>query len=70
MAINWTEAQIEEIVQKVVSQFKPDAPAAEAKTWTPTSYLGRPYVGIFDEMKDAIAAAEVGYPGIILIFLH
>ena len=61
MAINWTEAQIEEIVQKVVSQFKPAAETAESKTWTPTSYLGRPFVGIFDEMKDAIAAAEVGY---------
>ena len=60
MAINWTEAQIEEIVKKVVAEVKKPAEVSNA-TYTPTSYCGREYVGIYEDMKDAIAAAEAGY---------
>ena len=59
MTINWTDAQIEQVVQQVVAQIR--AQEAPKATYTPTSYCGRPFVGIYEDMHDAIAAAEAGY---------
>ncbi|MBE6654666.1 MAG: aldehyde dehydrogenase EutE [Ruminococcaceae bacterium] len=63
MAINWTDAQIEEIVKMVVSQI-----GGEAKKETPAfdseSYNGRKFIGIFEDMNDAINAANAGYKAI------
>ncbi len=62
MAINWTEAQIEEIVASVVRELCPSAPSPAASVkWDAGSYGGRALVGIYTEMKDAIEAAERGY---------
>ena len=59
MAINWTEAQIEEIVKAVIANVKTEeAPSA---TWNATSYCGRSFIGVYEKMEDAIAAAEDGY---------
>ncbi|MCQ2385140.1 MAG: aldehyde dehydrogenase EutE [Clostridia bacterium] len=63
MAINWTDAQIEEIVKTVVAGLKQETGTASA-AWTPTSYCGRPFIGIFEKMEDAIAAAEAGYKAV------
>ena len=63
MAINWTEAQIEEIVNKVLSQVKQESVATN-KAWDSTSYCGRKLIGIFEDMNDAIDAASAGYRAI------
>ena len=50
LAINWTEAQIEEIVKKVVIEMNgtpSDIPAYDAE-----SYGGRKFIGIFEERRD------------------
>jgi propionaldehyde dehydrogenase len=60
MAINWTEAQIEEIVKAVIANVKSDAPAPSS-TWNSVSYCGRAFMGVFEKMEDAISAAEDGY---------
>ena len=64
MAINWTEAQVAELVAKVVAEMRSDNTAASAPSWSSTQYNGRKLVGIYDKMEDAIAAAEVGYKAI------
>ena len=64
MAINWTEAQVAELVAKVVAEMRSDSTAASAPSWSSTQYGGRKLVGIYDKMEDAIAAAEVGYKAI------
>ncbi len=60
MAINWTEAQIEEIVKAVIANVKTET-KAPAGTWSSTAYCGRSFVGVYERMEDAIAAAEDGY---------
>ena len=60
MAINWTEAQIEEIVKAVIANVKTEV-AAPSATWDSTSYAGRKLIGVYEKMEDAIAAAEDGY---------
>ena len=64
MAINWTEAQVAELVAKVVAEMRADKAAAAAPSWSSTQYGDRKLVGIYDKMEDAIAAAEVGYKAI------
>ena len=60
MAINWTEAQIEEIVKAVIANVKTEN-KAPVGTWSSTAYCGRSFVGVYERMEDAIAAAEDGY---------
>ena len=47
MAINLTEAQVAELVAKVVREIRSEAPAA-GHTWDATQYDGRKFVGVFD----------------------
>ena len=63
MAINWTEAQIEQIVASVMSQLKGDAPATKGK-YDGAGYNGKSYIGVFEDMADAIDAAESGYKAV------
>ena len=66
MAINWTEAQIEQVVASVLKGLSKDMPAATAPalSYSSTSYEGRPFIGVFDDMKDAIDAAISGYKAV------
>ncbi len=64
MAINWTEAQVAELVAKVVAEMRTDTAAAAAPSWDSTQYNGRKLTGIYNSMEDAIAAAETGYKAI------
>ena len=63
MAINWTDAQIEEIIKKVVAEIggetKKEVPAFDSE-----SYCGRKFIGVFEDMNDAIEAANAGYKAI------
>ncbi len=63
MAINWTEAQIEQIVATVMKGLKSEAPATEGE-YDGAGYHGRGYIGVFEDMNDAIDAAESGYKAI------
>ena len=60
MANNLTEAQIGEIVARVVSEFKKPA-AAGGGAWDATQYHGRAFVGVYATMEEAIEAANAGY---------
>ena len=60
MAINWTDAQIEEIIKRVVSEIGGDT-KKEAPAFDSESYNGRKFIGIFEDMNDAIEAAQAGY---------
>ena len=61
MAIQWTEAAIEEIVRSVMREVNAAAPL---EGFDAASYCGRRFIGVYEDMKDAIAAAEAGYRAI------
>ena len=64
-----TENQIESIVREILKQMPTAggvhgvsaAAAAPVKEWDATQYHGRRFIGIFDDMKAGIDAAEAGY---------
>ena len=57
MATTISESEIRQVVNQVLSRMQSE-PAA---SWDSTQYGGRKLIGIFEDMNDAIAAAEVGY---------
>ena len=64
MAINWTEAQIQEVIASVIKNLGAEAPANNKAKWDSKSYEGRALIGIYDDMNDAIAAAQVAYKAV------
>ncbi len=62
MAINWTEAQIEEVVAAVIKNLGGDTRAKSG--WDATQYNGRKLIGVFADMNDAIDAATAGYKAV------
>ena len=64
MAINWTDAQIAELVAKVVAEVTTSATPAAGNNWDSTQYNGRKLIGVYATMEEAIAAAEAGYKAI------
>ena len=64
MINNLTEAQIREIVSKVVSEYNKPTSAAPAKDWDATQYHGRKLIGIYATMEEAIEAANKGYKAV------
>ena len=63
MAINWTEAQIEQIVASVMRGLNSEAPATKDE-YDGRGYKGKKYIGVYDNMSDAIDAAESGYKAV------
>ena len=63
MAINWTEAQIEEVIAKVIKNLGGGASTVR-NDWDSTQYNGRKLIGIYADMNDAIDAATAGYKAI------
>lgn len=63
MAINWTEAQIEQVVNAVIDNLGKRTPNTNG-SWDSTQYNGRKFIGVFDDMNDAIAAASAGYKAV------
>ena len=63
MAINWTEAQIEEVISAVIKNLNGGAPVAK-NSWDGSQYNGRKYIGVYTDMNDAIDAATAGYKAI------
>ena len=66
MAHNFTEAQVNEIVARVVSEYKKSssAPTEQSKPWDATQYNGRKFIGIYDTMEKAIEVANAGYKAV------
>ncbi len=54
---NISEAEIRMVVSQILDKMQ----ASPAKDWDSTQYGGRKFVGIFEDMNDAIKAAESGY---------
>ena len=63
MTINWTEAQIEEVVASVLKNIKGGTVATQ-NAWDSTQYNGRKLIGVYADMHDAIAAATAGYKAV------
>jgi len=63
MAINWTEAQIEEVVAAVIKNLNGGAPTTKCG-WDSTQYNGRRLIGVYADMNDAIEAATAGYKAV------
>ena len=63
MAINWTEAQIEEVVAAVLKGIHGKTTTAN-DSWDSTQYNGRRLIGVYADMSDAIDAATAGYKAI------
>lgn len=67
MVNNINEAQIREIVSRVVSEYtKPSANSSSSteKKWDSTQYMGRRLIGIYETMEEAIDVANAGYKAI------
>ncbi len=60
MARNLTEAEIREVVSQVLNQVS----AAPTANFDSTQYAGKRFVGVFDDMNDAIAAAQEAYKAV------
>ena len=60
MARNLTEAEIREVVSQVLNQVS----AAPAASFDSTQYAGKKFVGVFDDMNDAIVAAQDAYKAV------
>ena len=60
MARNLTEAEIREVVSQVLNQVA----AVPTASFDSTQYAGKKFVGVFDDMNDAIAAAQVAYKAV------
>ena len=60
MAATISEAEIREVVSQVLGRMQ-SAPAA---SWDSTQYGGRKLIGIYEDMNEAIKAAEAGYRAI------
>jgi len=63
MAINWTEAQIEQIVASVMKGLGGVASTPKCE-YSGAGYNGKGFIGVYDDMNDAIDAAESGYRAI------
>lgn len=57
MAAPISEAEIRQVVSQVLNRIQ----AAPVASWDSTQYGGRKFIGIFEDMNDAIAAADAGY---------
>ena len=63
MAINWTEAQIEQIVASVMKNLNCESPTTK-NSYDGAGYNGKKYIGVYADMNDAIDAARIGYKAI------
>lgn len=63
MAINWTDAQIEQVVNAVIKNLG-GATLTTTTGWDSTQYNGRKLIGVYADMNDAIDAATQGYKAV------
>ena len=63
MAIQWTEAEIEEVIASVIKNLGGGVSTGRSD-WDSKQYHGRKLIGIYEDMNDAIEAATAGYKAI------
>ena len=63
MAINWNEAQIDEVVSLVLNNLGVSA-SPVMDNWDSTQFKGRKLVGVYTDMNEAIEVATNGYKAI------
>ena len=63
MAINWTDAQIEQVVNAVIKELGTEKKVTD-NDYCSRYFEGRKLIGIYDDMNDAISAAEAGYKAV------
>ena len=56
MAINWTEAEISKVVSAVMQSLGALPSPAAPSSWDASSFEGRKFIGVYDDMNDAIDA--------------
>ncbi len=59
--MNLTQVDIEKIVKSVISELNGAGSAAD---WNAQSYCGRKFIGVYEDINDAVAAAELGYKAV------
>ena len=64
MAINWTEAEISKVVNAVMQSLGANLSPAAVSSWDASSFEGRKFIGVYEDMNDAIDAACAGYKAI------
>ncbi len=64
MALNISESEIAKIVENVINSMPQQAPKAASRDWDSTQYKGRKLIGIYEDMNEAIIAANAGYKAI------
>lgn len=64
MAINWTDAQIEQVVNAVIKNLGATQTSNSTTGWDSTQYNGRKLIGVYADMNDAIDAATQGYKAV------
>ena len=65
MALNISESEIAKIVENVINSMPKDAPKVKpARDWDSTQYKGRKLIGIYEDMNEAIIAANAGYKAV------
>ncbi|MBE5743177.1 MAG: aldehyde dehydrogenase EutE [Clostridiales bacterium] len=64
MAINWTDAQIEQVVNAVIKNLGATQTSTSTTGWDSTQYNGRKLIGVYADMNDAIDAATQGYKAV------
>ncbi len=57
-----TKSDIEQIIKQVLGSM--EGKTASVANYTSTSYEGRPFIGIYSDMNEAIAAANEGYKAV------
>ena len=60
MAVTISEAEIRQVVSQVLNKVQ----AAPTASYDSTQYGGRKLIGVYDDMNDAIAAANEGYKAV------
>ena len=63
MAINWTESDIQKVVASVIKSLNVKNSSSVCE-YSSTEYSGRRLIGVYENMADAIAAAELGYKAV------
>ena len=56
-----TENEVRALVSQVLERMQGEPAAASTAAWDSTQYNGRKLIGIYEDMNDAIKAAEAGY---------
>ena len=65
MTMNWTDAQIEQVVNAVIKNLGVSGSStASTSSWDSTQYNGRKLIGVYADMNDAIDAATAGYKAV------